>query len=49
MWIAVRPLFLALDDKEELLYFEFGIGSRIEVIGNVYENADLLKEVEISE
>lgn len=38
-----------LQGKEELLYLEFGIGSRIEVIGNVYENVDLLEEVEISE
>lgn len=34
-----------LQSIDELLYFEFGIGSRIEVVGNVYENADLLKEV----
>lgn len=38
-----------LQSKDELLYFEFCIGSRVEVIGNVYENADLLKEVDRNE
>ena len=48
VWVFDTARF-GLQGKEELLCFEFGIGSRIEVIGNVYENADLLKEVEISE
>lgn len=43
MWVPDTARF-GLQSKDELLYFEFGIGSRIEVIGNVYENADLLKE-----
>lgn len=45
VWVCDTVRF-GLQVKEELLYFEFGIGSRIEVVGNVYENADLLKEVE---
>lgn len=45
VWVCDTARF-GLQGKEELLYFEFGIGSRIEVVGNVYENADLLKEVE---
>lgn len=45
VWVCDTVRF-GLQGKEELLYFEFGIGSRIEVVGNVYENADLLKEVE---
>ena len=40
-----RTVRFGLQSIDELLYFEFGIGSRIEVVGNVYENADLLKEV----
>lgn len=43
VWVPDTARF-GLQSKEELLYFEFGIGSRVEVIGNVYENADLLKE-----
>lgn len=43
VWVCDTARF-GLQGKEELLYFEFGIGSRIEVIGNVYENADLLRE-----
>lgn len=43
MWVPDTARF-GLQSKSELLYFEFGIGSRVEVIGNVYENADLLKE-----
>lgn len=45
VWVCDTARF-ELQGKEEILYFEFGIGSGIEVIGNVYENADLLKEVE---
>lgn len=48
VWVCDTARF-GLQGKEEILYFEFGIGSRIEVIGNVYENVDLLEEVEISE
>ena len=44
MWVCDTARY-GLQSREELLYFEFGIGSGIEVIGNVYENADLLKEV----
>lgn len=44
-WVCDTARY-GLQSKDELLYFEFGIGSRIEVVGNVYENADLLKEVE---
>ena len=44
-WVCDTARY-GLQSKGELLYFEFGIGSRIEVVGNVYENADLLKEVE---
>lgn len=45
VWVCDTARF-GLQGKDELLYFELGIGSRIEVVGNVYENADLLKEVE---
>lgn len=42
VWVRDTARF-GLQSKEELLYFEFGIGSRIEVIGNVYENPELLQ------
>lgn len=42
MWVCDTARF-GLQSIDELLYFEFGIGSRIEVIGNVYENANLLQ------
>lgn len=42
MWVCDTARF-GFQSIDELLYFEFGIGSRIEVIGNVYENANLLQ------
>lgn len=44
-WIIDTASF-GLQSRNYLLYFEFGIGSRIEVIGNMHENPDLLKEAE---
>lgn len=41
VWVCDTARF-GLQSKEELLYFEFGIGSRIEVVGNKYENPELL-------
>ena len=43
VWVCDTARF-GLQSKTQLLYFEFGLGSRIEVIGNIHENADLLKE-----
>lgn len=43
VWVCDTARF-GLQSKTQLLYFEFGLGSKIEVIGNIYENADLLKE-----
>lgn len=43
VWVCDAARF-GLQSKTQLLYFEFGLGSRIEVIGNIHENADLLKE-----
>lgn len=40
VWVCDTARF-GLQSKEELLYFELGIGSRIEVIGNKYENPEL--------
>ncbi len=42
-WVCDTARY-GLQSNDELLYFEFGIGSRIEVVGNVYENSGLLKE-----
>ena len=42
-WVCDTARY-GLQSKDELLYFEFGIGSRIEAVGNVYENSGLLKE-----
>lgn len=44
VWVC-DTLRFGLQSKEQLLYFEFDTGIKVEVIGNVYENADLLKEV----
>lgn len=43
VWVCDTARF-GLQSKTQLLYFEFGLGSKIEVIGNIYENSDLLKE-----
>lgn len=43
VWVCDTARF-GLQSKTQLLYFEFGLGSKIEIIGNIYENADLLKE-----
>lgn len=46
VWVRESARFGMLNkDKDWLLYFKFETGSKIEVIGNVYENAYLLKEV----
>lgn len=42
--LVFDTLRFGLQSKTQLLYFEFGLGSKIEVIGNIYENSDLLKE-----
>jgi len=42
VWVCDTARF-GLQSKGELLYFELGIGSRIEVVGNKYENPELLQ------
>lgn len=42
IWVCDNARF-GLQSKTQLLYFEFGIGGRIEVIGNKYENPELIQ------
>lgn len=42
VWVCDTARY-GLQSKTKLLYFEFDTGIRVEVIGNVYENTDLLK------
>ena len=43
VWVCDTARF-GLQSKTQLLYFEFGIGSKIKVIGNIFDNPNLLRE-----